>query len=74
MKRMAVLIWAGAAMTLAGLAGIVWCIVAVSRARKAGLDDAALKAVLQKVVAVNLGAFGVSALGLGAVVAGLVLS
>lgn len=71
---MAVLIWVGAVMTLAGLAGIVWCIVAVSRARKAGLDDAALKAVLQKVVAVNLGAFGVSALGLGAVVAGLVLS
>ena len=71
---MAMLIWIGAAMTLAGLAGIVWCIVTVSRARKAGLDDAALKAVLQRVVAVNLGAFGLSALGLGAVVAGLVLS
>jgi len=70
---MAGLIWGGAAMTLAGLAGIVWCILTVRRARKAGLDDAGLQAVLRRVVAVNLGAFGLSALGLGAVVAGLIL-
>lgn len=70
---MAGLIWGGAAMTLAGLAGIVWCILAVRRARKAGLDDPGMQAVLQRVVAVNLGAFGLSALGLGAVVAGLIL-
>ena len=67
------LIWIGAAMTLAGVAGILWCIVMVTRARRAGLDDAALKAALQRVVAVNLGALGLSALGLGAVVAGLML-
>ncbi|MDP2086894.1 MAG: hypothetical protein Q8K20_17000 [Gemmobacter sp.] len=71
---MAMLIWAGAAMTVVGLAGIVWCIVTVTRARKAGLDESTMKAVLQKVVAVNLGAFGLSALGLGAVVAGLILA
>ena len=70
---MQALVWAGALLTLAGLAGIVWCILAVRRARKAGLDEAALRAVLQRVVAVNLGAFGLSALGLGAVVAGLIL-
>ncbi|MDO9527329.1 MAG: hypothetical protein Q7J57_17610 [Gemmobacter sp.] len=67
------LIWIGAAMTLAGVAGIVWCIVMVTRAKRAGLDDAALKSALQRVVAVNLGALGMSALGLGAVVAGLML-
>ncbi|MFN3647517.1 MAG: hypothetical protein ACK4S2_13545 [Gemmobacter sp.] len=70
---MQALVWAGVAMTLAGLAGIVWCILAVRRARGAGLDEAALRAVLQRVVAVNLGAFGLSALGLGAVAAGLIL-
>lgn len=70
---MGMLIWIGAAMTLAGLAGIVWCIVTVMRARRAGLEETALKAVLQRVVAVNLGAFALSALGLGAVVAGLLL-
>jgi len=67
------LIWIGAAMTLAGLAGIIWCIVTVMRARRAGMEDSALKAVLQRVVAVNLGAFGLSALGLGLVAAGLFL-
>ena len=36
-----VLIWAGAALTLAGLAGLVWCILTVSRARRAGIGDAA---------------------------------
>lgn len=70
---MAALIWIGAAMTLVGLAGIVWCIVAVGRARKAGLDEDGMKGVLRRVVAVNLGAFALSALGLGAVVAGLLL-
>lgn len=70
---MTALIWIGAAMTVIGLAGIVWCIVTVARARKAGLDDAGIRAVLRRVVAVNLGAFALSALGLGAVVAGLLL-
>lgn len=70
---MQALVWVGAVMTLAGLAGILWCIVTVRRAKAQGLDEAALRAVLQKVVAVNLGAFGLSALGLGAVVAGLIL-
>jgi hypothetical protein len=68
---MGVLIWIGSAMTLAGVAGIVWCIVAVQRARRAGLDDDALRARMQKVVAVNLGALGLSVLGLMAVILGL---
>ncbi|WP_323042375.1 hypothetical protein [Gemmobacter sp.] len=70
---MTALIWIGAAMTGVGLAGIIWCIVTVARARKAGLDDAGIRTVLRRVVAVNLGAFALSALGLGAVVAGLLL-
>jgi hypothetical protein len=67
------LIWIGAAATLAGLAGIVWCGWTVVQARRAGLDDAALRARLQGVVAVNLGALGISALGLALVVAGILL-
>lgn len=70
---MQALIWIGAAMTLTGLAGIVWCIVTVSQTRRRKLDDEAMKATLRRVVAVNLGAFALSALGLGAVVAGLLL-
>lgn len=67
------LIWLGAAMALIGVAGIVWCIRLVVRARRAGLGEAELRAQLQKVVAINLGALGLSALGLGMVVAGILL-
>ena len=68
------LIWIGALVTLVGLAGLIWCILKVQRARKQGLDDAALKAELQKVVALNLGALFLSAIGLMIVVVGILLS
>ena len=67
------LIWIGAAVTLLGLAGLVWCILTVQRARKEGLDDDAMKARLQKVVAMNMGALFLSAIGLMMVVIGIAL-
>lgn len=67
------LIWIGAAVTLLGLAGLVLCILKVARAKRQGLDDAALKAELQKVVAFNLGALLLSAIGLMMVVLGILL-
>ena len=70
---MEILIVAGAVVTLAGLAGLVWCILRVARARKAGLDDAALRAVMQKTVALNMGALFLSVIGLMLVVVGLLL-
>lgn len=67
------LVWGGAAVTLAGVAGLLLCILRVRRARAAGLDDEAMRAALQKVVTLNLAALGASALGLGMVVAGILL-
>lgn len=68
------LIWIGALVTLLGLAGLIWCIVKVQRARARGLDEEALKGELQKVVAVNMGALFLSAIGLMMVVVGILLS
>lgn len=70
---MELLIWIGAGLTLAGVAGLVWCIVLAMRARKSGLPDDQVKAALQKVVALNLGALAVSAIGLMMVVLGVIL-
>ena len=70
---MPVMVWVGTALSLAGIAGLFWCILLVRRARRAGLDEAAMRARLQRIVAVNLGALAVSALGLMLVVAGIVL-
>lgn len=71
---METLVWIGAALTLLGLAGLVWSILKVNAARKEGLDDEALRARVQAVLPLNLGALGLSALGLGCVVAGVLLS
>ncbi len=65
------LIWIGAVVTLWGLVGLIWCIVTVQKARKSGLDDAAMKERLQKVVALNMGALFLSAIGLMMVVLGI---
>ncbi len=68
------LIWLGSALTLAGLAALAWCIMAVARVRKAGLGDAEVRVRLRKVVAVNMGALGLSGLGLMTVILGILLS
>lgn len=68
-----ILLWCGVALTAAGLAGIAWCILAVIRARRAGLPDAAMRLRMQRVVAVNMGALAASMLGLMAVAVSIML-
>ena len=70
---MAILVPLGAILTLAGVGGLVWCIVRVRGARRAGLPEAELRRRLQSAIALNLGALLVSALGLAMVVVGLIL-
>lgn len=67
-------IWGGAALTLVGVAVLVWCIVLAVKAKRSGLPDEDIRQRLQKVVVLNLGALMVSALGLMAVVFGVILS
>ncbi|CTQ48812.1 hypothetical protein [Jannaschia donghaensis] len=70
---MTALIWGGAALTILGLTGLVICIVVAARARASGLEGAAMEARLRKLVALNLGALAISALGLMSVVLGVLL-
>ncbi len=64
----------GAALSLLGLIGIVYCIVTIAKAKRAKLDDEALRARLAQLVPINLGALLVSMIGLMTVIAGIVLS
>ncbi len=68
------LIWIGAAVAVLGLAGILGCVVSVLRAKRQGLDDDAMRARLQRLVAWNMGSLMISALGLAAVVVGIILT
>ena len=71
---MAALVYIGTAMALAGLVALAWCIWAAVSAKRAGLPDAALRARLQRVVTINMGALLVSALGLMTIVMGIFLA
>jgi len=71
---MELLIGVGAVISLVGIAGIVFSIVQVRRARKTAADDAELKAKIQSVLPLNLGAFLLSVLGLMCVVVGVILA
>ena len=70
---MQALIWIGAVITLAGVAGVLWCVIRVARAKRANLADDELRAELAGVLPVNLAALLVSAIGLMCVVVGILL-
>lgn len=71
---MEAVIWIGAALSVIGLAGIGYSIIAVARAKKAGLPDEELRARIAKILPVNLIALFVSMIGLMAVIIGVILT
>lgn len=70
---MIALIWGGTALTILGLAGLIGCIVVAARAKSSGLEGVAMEARLRRLVALNLGALAISAIGLMCVVIGVLL-
>jgi hypothetical protein len=70
---MEIVVLIGALLSLIGLIGIVYSIVMVTKAKRANLPDAELRARISKVLPVNLGALFVSVIGLMTVVVGVML-
>lgn len=70
---MDILIWGGAALSVAGLLGLVYCIFRVAKAKRAGLSDDELREAVKKVVPLNLGALFLSVIGLMMVILGVFL-
>ncbi len=68
---MQALIWGGAAVTMLGVAGLMFCAAQSLKART--LPDDQARAAMARVVTLNLASMGVAVLGLMAVVAGLLL-
>ena len=68
------LIWTGAAISLAGIGLLIWCVLFALRARREAADEAELRTRLQRAVIVNFGALAISTIGLMMVVAGIFLS
>jgi len=68
-----IIVWSGAAISMLGLGILIYCILRVGRAKKAGLDDKAMREELKKVLPVNLGALFISVIGLMMVIVGISL-
>ncbi len=66
------ILWSGAAITLLGLAGLVWCI-RLALAARSEQDPEARKSALNRVLIWNMSGFGVAALGLMVVVVAIIL-
>ena len=67
------LIWVGAATSVSGLCGLIWCISIVVRAKRMKFPDDKMREVVRGVILPNMGALLLSALGLMMVVAGMLL-
>lgn len=67
------IVWAGAAISITGLMGLIWSIIRVARARRTVTDDDALRAEIQKALPINLGALFLSVIGLMMVMLGIYL-
>lgn len=70
---METLIWIGAGISIIGLFGIILSAILIMRARRAATDDDDLRARLNKLLPVNLGALFLSVIGLMVVVVGILL-
>ena len=68
-----IMIWMGAGLSLLGLAGILWCILRVARAKRARLADEELRATIAAAMPINMAALFVSVIGLMLVVIGVML-
>lgn len=67
------IIWAGAAVTLLGVAGLIGCVIHALRLRRAALSDAEMRDRLRRGVVWNMAALFVSVLGLMLVIIGIAL-
>lgn len=68
------LVLIGSALAVIGLCLLGYCIYQAIQAKRSGLDDAAMRQRLQRIVAINMGALLLSVLGLMCVVLGVFLT
>ena len=71
---MVLMIYAGIALALIGLVGIIFCVREAARLKQLAQEDPeAVRARLHGLVAVNMGAVGIAFMGLALLVVGLIL-
>ena len=67
-------LWIGIALTVAGLAGLAWCIAKAAWLRRAEITNEQATAELRRLVPANVAAVGVAFIGLAVLVVGVILA
>ena len=70
---MSALVWIGAVLALASVAGLGLCVLRALRLRGAEMDDDRLRAEMRRLYLLNTGALGLAVVGLSLMVAGAIL-
>ena len=73
MSVFSVFVVVGIALSLAGLAGVLWCIRGAARLKRAELSDDAVRSELGRLMLAHTAAIGAAFLGLGLLTVGLLL-
>lgn len=68
------LVLIGSVVTLLGLSGVIASVFMVFKAKRACLDDEALRLRLNKILPVNIGSLMLSMVGLAMVLVGVILA
>lgn len=73
MSVFSIFVAVGIALSLAGLAGVAWCIRVAARLKRADLPDDAVRSELGRLMFAHTAAIGAAFLGLGLLAVGLLL-
>ena len=68
---MDILVWIGAALAVFGMAGVLFSMFAVARAKRQNLSDEAMRDHIRKMIPINLGTLFIAMIGLMMVVIGV---
>ncbi len=71
---MTIMIWIGGILTGIGLFGVLWCLRKAAWLRNAELDENQARTELSRLIFAHMAAIGFAFLGMGLLVAGLLLS
>lgn len=68
------LIGLGLILSLAGMAGVIWCISQARKVKRGDVPEDQLQAAFSRLAAVNMGSMGAAGLGLAMALVGFIIS
>lgn len=71
---MNIMIWIGAAMSVLGLLGVLWCIRKATWLKGAQIDEAQIRAEVNKLIFGHMASIGVAFMGIALLLVGMLMA